>query len=85
MTVRHGRMHQNTGRLNVRHDGHQVDCLMRGRLFHLQRIGKAAMIIARIRHTANDRDRNLFNTVSRGRAQSTVRIRPVVLQLVSFR
>ena len=38
VAVRNGRMNQNTRRLNVRHNGHQVDRLVRRRFIDLQRV-----------------------------------------------
>ena len=56
MTVRNRGMNEDTGRFDVRHDSHEVNRLMRRSLVDLQRIGKSAMKIARIRDAADDRD-----------------------------
>ncbi len=77
-------MDEDAGRIDMRHDGHQVDSLVAGSLVHLQGIGQATMIVTRISHAADDRDGNAIDAIGRSR-QSTERIRPVVLQEVSLR
>ena len=39
VTVRYRGVHQNTRRINMRHDGHEIQSLMGRRFFHLERIG----------------------------------------------
>ena len=64
VAVGHRRMYQNAGRVNVRHDVHQVERLMAGRVFHLQRVGQAAVVIARVGDAADDGDGDLFHADS---------------------
>ena len=64
MAVCNRSVYKNTGRVDVRHDRHQIDCLMSRRLIDLQRVRQPAVIIARIRDAADDRDRNLLYAVS---------------------
>ena len=54
-------MDEDAGSLDVRHDGHQVHCLVAGRLLHLQSVSQATVIIAGVRHAADDGNGNLFN------------------------
>lgn len=47
----------------MRHDGHQVNCLVCGSFFHLQSVGQATVVIARVSYAANDGDGNFFDAV----------------------
>src|SRR6056297_942829 len=47
-------VNQNTGCIDMGHDGHQIFSLMAGRVIYLQCIGKTAMVIAGVGYTAND-------------------------------
>ena len=54
-------MHQNAGGRDMRHNGHQVQCLMGRSFLHLQRIDETTVVVAGVCHAANDGDGNLFH------------------------
>ena len=56
-------MYQDAGCMNMRHDGHEVHCLMGRSLVDLEGIGQSAVIITRVSHTADNRNRDFFNPV----------------------
>ena len=70
-------------RFDMRHDGHQVYRLVARRLVDLKRIRQSAVIIAGIRD-ARMIVMATFSTPATRSKQSTARIKPVVLQLVSL-
>ncbi|MPN35152.1 hypothetical protein SDC9_182647 [bioreactor metagenome] len=54
VSVRHGRMHEYARCVHVRHDRHQIHCLMAGCFIDLEGVCQPAMIIAGVRDAPND-------------------------------
>ena len=61
MAVRDRRVHEQSGRFDVRHDRHEIDGLMIRRLVDLQRIHETAMVVAGIRNASNNSNDNTLN------------------------
>ena len=59
--VGHGGMYQNAGGLHVGHDGHQVHRLVAGGLVDLEGVGQPPVVVAGIRHAADDGDGHLLH------------------------
>ena len=63
VAVGDGGVDQDAGGGDVGHDGHEVHRLVGGGFFHLQGVGEAPVIVAGVRHPADDGDGGLLHAV----------------------
>ena len=61
MAMSNGCMHQQAGGVHMRHDGHQIDGLMIGRLVDLQRVDETTVIVAGVRNSPDDCNRDTLD------------------------